>query len=356
MATSPLTPAGLLGAFLIAVFIAATGSTGATPAAASQTPLAISATDAPGRPLVVLPAAAPPQRFDIVYTAHDGRPRHATVLLPHGYRADDAAPLPLVISPHGRGVDGALNARLWGTLPTIGNFAVVNPDGEGRRLKLHSWGAPGQIRDLARMPAIVESALPWVHIDRTRIYSVGGSMGGQETLLLVARYPRLLAGAVAVDSVADFARQYENFTLLDCNGLCRARWGNFGLDMQRLARREFGGTPSTAPAAYAERSPLTYAAAIAASCVPLQIWWTRVDQIVRQSNLQSGAMFRAIVRRNAGAAVDAYIGGWIHTHALNYRARLPMMLAGLGLMPESYIVPHRGLTHERPSSMACSKG
>jgi len=350
MATTHLTRTGLLRTVLLAALVATPSGACASIASGSATATASAAV------AQVPPVSAPPRQLDIVYRAHDGRARHALVLLPRGYRAENASPLPLVISPRGRGVDGALIARLWGTLPTIGRFAVVNPDGEGRRLKLHSWGAPGQIRDLARMPAIVQAALPWVQIDHSRVYAVGGSMGGQETLLLLARYPRLLAGAVAVDPVADFARQYRNFPLLACNGRCRTLWGNFGLDMQKLARREFGGTPSTAPLAYADRSPLTYAAAIADSCVPLQLWWTRVDQIVRQSDLQSGAMFRALQKRNPQATVDAYIGSWIHTHALSYRTRLPMMLAGLGLMPETYIVAHRGLEHERPSQVACTRG
>jgi pimeloyl-ACP methyl ester carboxylesterase len=302
----------------------------------------------------VLPAAAPPRSLDITYRADDGRPRNAVVLLPHGYRGDSPQPLPLVISPHGGGLDGAINARLWGNLPTIGRFAVVNPDGEGRRLARRSWGAPGQIRDLARMPAIVAAALPWVRIDRTRIYAVGGSMGGQETLLLLARYPRLLAGAVAVDSVVDFARQYRNFPKLRCDGRCRRLWGNLGLGRQLLARREVGGTPSTALAAYAERSALTSAGAIASSCVPLQIWWSRYDDVVMQPQLQSGALFRAIVHSNPHAAVDEYVGRWMHTKALNARTRLPMMLAGLGLLPSVYSYDWPGLEHNGVSVGRCT--
>src|SRR5512146_2317833 len=132
----------------------------------------------------------------IAYRAHDGRARSATVLLPSWYGAHRHPALPLVISPHGRGLDGRANGHLWSSLPGVGGFAVVNPDGEGTRLDgRFSWGAPGQIDDLARMPEIVTAALPWLRVDRRRIYAVGGSMGGQETLLLVARHPQLLAGA-----------------------------------------------------------------------------------------------------------------------------------------------------------------
>ena len=50
-------------------------------------------------------------------------------------------------------------------------------------------------------------------------------MGGQETLLLVGRYPRLFAGAAAFDAVSNFALQYRNFRRLSCG---RGRAGGSG--------------------------------------------------------------------------------------------------------------------------------
>jgi poly(3-hydroxybutyrate) depolymerase len=110
----------------------------------------------------------------IHYVAHDGVRRTAWLLLPIGVHG----PLPLIISPHGRGVDENENALIWGDLPGEGGFAVINPAGEGRRLHWFSWGAPGQIADLARMPEIVRAH--GVDVDRHRIYAFGGSMGGQK--------------------------------------------------------------------------------------------------------------------------------------------------------------------------------
>jgi len=108
--------------------------------------------------------------------------------------------LPLVISPHGRNVRAAVNASKWAELPAQGRFALICPGGMGRKLPLASWGWRGQIADLARMPEIVRARLPWLRLDPRRIYAVGGSMGGQETLLLLGQYPRLLGGAGAIDS------------------------------------------------------------------------------------------------------------------------------------------------------------
>ena len=64
------------------------------------------------------------------YRAHSGRTRLAYVQLPRSYGPHAHPPIALVISPHGRGTSGRANARLWGDLPGLGGFAVVNPDGE----------------------------------------------------------------------------------------------------------------------------------------------------------------------------------------------------------------------------------
>jgi pimeloyl-ACP methyl ester carboxylesterase len=338
MATSSLLTRGPLRAGTIAALLVSTGAA-TVPAHAHVRP--IEAT----RPLTTV-SAGHTREITITYTTHDGHTRNAYVLLPHGYRPGQNPPIPLVISPHGRAVDGEINTRRYGDLPSIGHFAVVNPDGYGRKLPLHSWGAPEQIADLARMPEIVETSLPWVHIDRTRLYAIGGSMGAQETLLLVARYPRLLAGAVAVDGPADFARQYRNFGRYACDAACLAKgWGAIGPAKQKLARREIGGTPESVPAKYAERSPITYAAAIAASCVPVQIWWSRTDATVLDPAQQSGRMYQALEQKHPRAAVDEYVGSWKHTDAMRVETDMPKMLAGLGLLPRGYDVERIGADH-----------
>jgi dipeptidyl aminopeptidase/acylaminoacyl peptidase len=286
---------------LIAVGIATLVLTGCTAAAATT----------------VTPPQTGVRVVDIDYRAHDGRTSHATVLLPSWYSAAKNPPLPLVISPHGRGLFGHTNAELWGDLPTRGGFIVVNPDGEGAHLSgRFSWGAPGEIDDLARMPQIVTGAIPWVRIDPKHLYAVGGSMGGQETLLLIGRYPHLLAGAVAVDPAVDFARRYRDFNA----------------DAPGLARREVGGTPTTAPQLYAQRTVFTYDAQIAASGVPLQIWWSRTDQIIKHSELHSGLLVERLRQLNPHIRLVVHTGTWRHTHPLRWDRELPAMLVGLDLV------------------------
>ena len=86
--------------------------------------------------------------------------------------------------------------------------------------------------------------MPWLRVDRRRVYAVGGSMGGQETLLLVGQHPQLLAGAVVFDSVTNFYTRYRDFALI-----------RNGRRLQALARLEVGGTPSSRTREYVLRSP-----------------------------------------------------------------------------------------------------
>jgi poly(3-hydroxybutyrate) depolymerase len=295
--------------------------------------------------------------WTIHYRAHDGKRRAAHVLLPAWYGPKRHPPIPLIVSPHGRGVTGRANARLWGRLPARGPFAVVNPDGQGRRLPRHSWGFSGQVDDLARMPEILRRTLPWIRIDRRRIYAFGGSMGGQETLLLLARHPRLLAGAAAFDSVVDFTRQYRRFPQLSCTAACKRVWGKrWGDVLRKLARTEVGGSPKTNPTRYAVRSPHTYVRRIAHSCVPLQLWWSTADRIVTDQQRQTGRFFWEIRRLNPEAPVHAFVGNWIHSSAMRAKTGLPLALATFGLLPShvAWYAPGLHIVSARLSSEFCA--
>jgi pimeloyl-ACP methyl ester carboxylesterase len=297
--------------------------------------------------------------WKIHYRAHNGQRTAAFVLLPAWYGRKHHPPIPLIISPHGRGLSGRANLALWGRLPARGRFAVVSPDGQGRRLSRYSWGYSGQIDDLARMPEIVRRRLPWLRIDRSRIYAFGGSMGGQETLLLLGRHPRLLAGAAAFDSVVDFARQYRRFPQVLCRGACKRIWGKeWGSELRKRARQEVGGSPRTNPTRYAVRSPLTYLRRIAYSCVPLQLWWSTADLIVTDQQRQSGRFFWEIRRLNPDAPVHAFVGNWIHSSTMRAKAGLPLALATFGLLPTQVTWQTTGLhvVEARPSSEYCALG
>jgi pimeloyl-ACP methyl ester carboxylesterase len=171
------------------------------------------------------------------------------------------------------------------------------------------------------LPDLLERALPWLHVDRRRVYAVGSSMGGQETLLLVARHPRLFAGAAALDSATDMAARYRAFP-----GIA------LGLRLQELARIEIGGTPVTDPGAYASRSPMHYVHELAFAGVPLHIWWSVRDRVVVDQNQESGRLYRAIKRENPHAPVTEYVGSWAHSREMHPLGRLPLALVRLRLI------------------------
>jgi poly(3-hydroxybutyrate) depolymerase len=261
--------------------------------------------------------------WQIHYRAHNGIRRPALVLVPPEYGPHHRPePLPLVISPHGRGVRALSNAKFWAGLPGLGGFVVVCPGGMGRRLPLHSWGFQGQIADLARMPRIVPDKLPWLGIDHRRIYALGSSMGGQETLLLLGQHPHLLAGAVALDSVTNLYTRYADFALI-----------RNGRGLQALARVEVGGTPRTNPTGYVMRSPSHWVEQVAESDVPLQIWWSTADAIVVGQARQSGKFYERVKQVRPHAPVEAVVGTWQHSAEMRATAQLPKALRWLGLLP-----------------------
>jgi pimeloyl-ACP methyl ester carboxylesterase len=261
------------------------------------------------------------RRVVVHYRAHDGAARIAIVVLPRWYGPKHHPPIPLVISPHGSGIEPAANAQRWGNLPALGPFAVVNPEGQGARLELYSWGSPGEIADLARMPAILRKTIPWLRINSRRIYAVGGSMGGQESLLLLAEHPGLLAGVVSFDAPTNMVTRYATFPLL-----------KGGRALQGLARLEFGSVPRMNGEAWADRSPLFFSRELAFANVPLQIWWSTRDQIVVNQADQSGLLYRAIRRLNPRAHVLQFVGRWRHTAEMRPTRGLSLALARIGLL------------------------
>jgi pimeloyl-ACP methyl ester carboxylesterase len=170
------------------------------------------------------------------------------------------------------------------------------------------------------MPAILRESIPWLRVDPHRIYAVGGSMGGQETLLLAAQHPGLLAGAVTFDAPTDLARRYQQVGTLPNAGSLRA-----------LMRLEVGGTPDELPEAYADRSPLHFAQALADSGVPLEMWWSTRDELVVNQRTQCGRLFAELKRLNPGARVVSVVGTWPHVAELRWDRGLPRALHFLGV-------------------------
>jgi pimeloyl-ACP methyl ester carboxylesterase len=271
-----------------------------------------------------------------------------------------------VISPHGRGNFGWANAAYyWKELPADGPFALVSPDGLGRAHDQASdpsdqppldpgkftYGYRGHIDDLARMPGIVGETLPWLELDLTRIYVLGSSMGGQETLLLAAEYPAglaaataRLAGAAAFDSACDLVAQCGYLTNEPTPS---GGWPQGAVPPPKVAARmieEIGSAPPTRPgwdeqatfydeeaqtqwsirellntlptdqSEWDERSPMSHVNELASLSFPLKLYWSTADAVVgNQQTAQSGKLYDEIIAANARADVDQVVGSWAHS-------------------------------------------
>jgi pimeloyl-ACP methyl ester carboxylesterase len=300
--------------------------------------------------------------YTVPYRAWDDKTvREATIVLPSGWdRSHQPHPLPLVISPHGRNNFGWGNAaHYWQELPAEGPFALVCPDGLSRAHdkasdpfdqpphdpSLFTYGYPRWIDDLARMPKIVQATLPWLHIDLERIYVLGSSMGGQETLLLAARYPRALsggtgrlAGAAAFDSPCNLVAQCAYLTDrpvvhgADPHGVAArmieeintkpaslrgfrqsATFFNAKLERHMTIAELLNKLPRN-QARWNERSPLSYVDRLARLPFPLRLYWSSHDTIVgNQGTNQTGKLYKQIKAKNPRAKVTQVKGLWAHS-------------------------------------------
>jgi hypothetical protein len=254
--------------------------------------------------------------LQIRFTGPGGRRDRLVVGLPSWYGPRDDPPLPLVISPHSRGLTPWQEARRWGDLPGRFGIAVVNTGLHGRVIPRRSWAWPPDIAEMADLPGLLPRFLPYLRIDPNRIYAAGDSMGGQETLMLVARRPDLFAAAVAADPVTNFARRWYQFP---ASGESSGE--------QSAATLEVGATPRRARWLYVRRSPLFFARTFAFSGVPIQLWWNPQDTVViREGSTQTGDFYRAVKRLNSQAPLVARLDHTMHGWSFKYDHQLPEMV------------------------------
>jgi hypothetical protein len=261
------------------------------------------------------PAAAT-RSITIHFPGPDGVRDSAVVLLPRWYGPHDHPRLPLVISPHSRGITPQQAARRWGDLPGRFRLIVVNPGLHGRVIPRRSWAWPPDIAEMTRLPRILTRRIRYLRYDPARVYAAGDSMGGQEVLMLVARRPDLFAAAVAADPVTNFLSRWYAFP---ASG---ESWHE-----QAAATREVGATPRREPWLYVRRSPIFFARTFAFSDVPLELWWNPRDTVViGEGRGQTGAFYRAIRDLNPRAPVVGRVDHVMHGWVFKYDHQLPQMV------------------------------
>lgn len=171
------------------------------------------------------------------YDAWNGRRRELRIAVPTAALAA-GRPVPLLVTTRPAGLSLFCtdeNMRLAGR----SGFALACPSGQGVVTRSFSYGAAGQIADLARMPALVAERVPDLAVDGSRVYLAGSSMGGTEALLVALRYPGAYARVASLDPITDLGR----------------RFGSLPMDRRLLLQAECDGPPLLQPGCYTARSP-----------------------------------------------------------------------------------------------------
>ena len=244
--------------------------------------------------------------------------------------------IPLIISPHGRGVSAEENVDRWGDLPSIGSFAVVNPEGQGRRFARFSWGYAGQIDDLARMPRILR-ATDSVAADRAapdlrvrnehgrpgrRCYwspAIRSSLPAPQHSILSPTWPRVTATSRGFAATA---------AVCVCGVIRSASVCAHSRAKRSAARRRACREPTHG------RSPITYARAIARSGVPAPALVEPEDHVVGSQD-QSAALARKLRRLNPAAPLHTFVGSWPHSADMRPYFMLIPALKKFDLAPDA---------------------
>ena len=135
--------------------------------------------------------------------------------------------------------------------------------GQGVVTRAFSYGAPGQIADLAAAPRLIAGRLPGMKLDARRLYIVGSSMGGTEALLVGLRYPNAYRETVALSPVTDLGFRFNSLPLV--------RRGQL--------EAECAGSPMVRGACYVERSPIALIGRRAVGSTILSVWYSTDDPV-----------------------------------------------------------------------------
>lgn len=248
------------------------------------------------------------------YQAWNGRVR--TLRIVHPSRQARGKRLPLVVWLHGAG-GAARCENSFRSLPGRFGFVVACIDGQGTATRGYSYGAPGQIADVGRVPDLVRDHAPYLRIDARRVIVAGSSMGGMEALLAADRFPDLFTGVVALDAPADLRVRHTTMPAL----------------RRQAIEAECGGNPTIVPACYAERSPIANLRGVARSRAHLGLYWSTRDRIAGAED-QLPAYAEAIRAVNPNRAFLIRVGDWRHSRAWGVRSRDFEWLIDQGLLPE----------------------
>ena len=164
------------------------------------------------------------------------------------------------------------------------------------------------------MQYVAKATLPWLRVKPHAVFALGGSMGGQETLLLVAGHGGCWARPTGLRPISPYA-----------TGTSDSGRHIAGAGAPR-ARRHTGCHPG----AYARCGLLiAHTRAIAFSQVPLQLYWSVADEVVLTAVPPSGCSANLRAQPRSASSLPSRL--WTHSDGMPLL--LPRALRGFGPLP-----------------------
>lgn len=223
--------------------------------------------------------------------------------------------LPLLVAAHPAGGASTCVDQM-ATLAGRFNFVLACLDGQGNSTRAFSYGAPGQIADLAAAPRLIAGRLPGMKLDASKLYLVGSSMGGTEALLVGLRYPGAYRETVGLDPITDLGFRFNSLPLVRRNQL----------------EAECGGPPTVMGACYVARSPMAYVGTRARAAAVLNVWYSTTDP-VSGAPQQTPKFLTAERPLTQPGRLLVRVGTWGHGALWDRADHRAAWLIDLGLVP-----------------------
>lgn len=185
--------------------------------------------------------------------------------IPMGYSG--SLSVPLIVGIHGMGGSGQYTRDFLAPEANNRGWLLAAPEMHGNyyiNVGSYALAWPGAQHDIVDTIRYMMSEYT---VDPSRIYIVGGSMGGQTTAMMAAKYPDTFAAVVPWKPLTDLADWYYEL-------------GTLGDPYNNLPgiRNETGGTPISEPFEYQRRSPM--AVPQNSRLMPIKMWHDVDDVLV----------------------------------------------------------------------------
>jgi pimeloyl-ACP methyl ester carboxylesterase len=201
----------------------------------------------------------------VLTSSYDGIQQVVWYQVPDGYTT--TVSVPLLIGIHGMGSNGQAMRDFLAAEANNRSWLLAAPDMHGNyyvNTGGYALAWPGAQHDIIDTREYMMSEY---EVDPSRIYVTGGSMGGQTTAIMAAKYPDVFAAATPWKPLTDLTDWYNEVDAL----------GDPYGDLAAI-EHETGGTPSEVPFEYQRRSPMEMPQN--SRLIPIKMWHDQLDVLV----------------------------------------------------------------------------